>query len=470
MSRPTDESKLATWLCSEMLGANELKAVARARGFPPPSGAKNEIAASVAARLLEPVGVAEAMAQLDATWLAVLHVLAAADDAVPLVDLPSAVDPKRDRYSVDARRLWRRAVDDLLSKGVALADEGAMPGRWEKSRFARLRLVLPADFRRFLPPFPLATTPALTPDETGRLPDMLRAALAAFLSRPPTGKASKATDLAGRLAEHFKLDDGRLSLADAAHPTAELALRHAVACWEPGLEHRGRFGAPLSAGRMARHILAHLPSGHACTPKDLVTGLATVGIQVPPAAAADFCAAGTAAGLLSRYSAPDGETRFAAPDRPGVPAADDEGFDVAPHRGGVRVNVRQSSVIAVLRAAAIARATIDDGALVLEPDPVRMGRSWDDPDTVRAATALGAVSPAFASAARQVAERHGQVVVHQGLAVLRIADVGLLALLRTRFPTDVRAVGRQYLAAVRERLDDILAVARKEDFTPRRST
>ena len=470
MSRAAEESKLAIWLCSEMLGANELKALARARGFPAPAGAKNQLAASVAARLLEPVGVAEAMAQLDATWLAVLHLLAAAEDAVPLVNLGSVLDPDRDRHSVDARRLWRLAAAGLFEKGVALADEDALPPRWEKSRFARLRLLLPADFRRFLPPFPLASVPIRMPAETGRPSDILRAALAAFLSRPPTGKAPKATDLVGRLAAHFKLDDGQLSLAGAAHPIPALALRHAVACWEAGLEHRGRFGAPVPAGRMAHHILAHLPADHACTPKTLAKGLAGLGIQVSPASVADFCAEGTAAGLLLRFPVPNGDSLYAAPDPQANPPANDETIALAPHRGGVRVDVKQSSVIAVLRAATIARTTIDDGALVLEPDPVRLGRSWDDPDTVRAATVLGAVSPAFASAARQVTERHGQVVVHQGLAVLRIADVGLLALLRTRFPAAVREVGRRHLAVVRERLEDVLAVARKEGFTPRRST
>ncbi|MBI5488147.1 MAG: hypothetical protein HY905_12510 [Deltaproteobacteria bacterium] len=470
MSRAAEESKLASWLCSEMLGANELRALARARGFPPPAGAKNQLAASVAVRLLEPIGVAEAMAQLDATWLAVLHLLAAAQDAVPLLDLASALDPNRDRYSVDARRLWRLAAEGLLTKGVALADEAALPPRYEKSRFARLRLLVPADFRRFLPPFPLASLPTRTPGETGRLTDVLRAAFAAFLSRPPVAKAPTPTDLAGRLAAHFKLDDGQLSLAGAARPTPELALRHAAVCWEAGLEHGGRFAAPVPAGSMAHHILAHLPADHACTPKALAKGLAGLGIQVPPASVADFCAQGTAAGLLLRYPVSNGEALFAAAKQPLAPPANDEALALAPHRGGVRLNVKDSAVLAVLRAATVARATIDDGEMLLEPDPVRLGRAWDDADTVRTATALGAVSPAFASAARQVAERHGQVVVHQGLTVLRIADVGLLALLRTRFPTDVRELGHRHLAVVRERVDDVLAAARKEGFTPRRAT
>ncbi|MBI5488129.1 MAG: hypothetical protein HY905_12420 [Deltaproteobacteria bacterium] len=72
-------------------------------------------------------------------------------------------------------------------------------------------------------------------------------------------------------------------------------------------------------------------------------------------------------------------------------------------------------MVEVLRAAGIARATIDHGALVLEPDPVRMGRSWGEPDVVRTATALGALSPAFAAAARQVVYLFVDFVRREGL-------------------------------------------------------
>ena len=162
-----------------------------------------------------------------------------------------------------------------------------------------------------------------------------------------------------------------------------------------------------------------------------------------------------------------GEAGRSARARPAAPV-EGGAIVVAPHQGKLRVDLQRSPALCVLEAAASARATMASGELLLEADPIRMGKSWGALGSTPSMAALRAASPAFDAAARQIEERRGQVLVHRNLAVMRVDNVGLHALLRSKFPSEVRQLSGRYLAVLEGKVGELLALAGKEGFVARR--
>jgi hypothetical protein len=384
------------------------------------------------------------------------------------------VNPKPAGHSIDFRSLWRKVTAELLVRGVLLADELGDPGPWEKSRFARFRLFIPGGFERFLPPFPASAEPANGSGETGDSEAELRLGLAAFLEQadaaagpePPESRDRKT--LIARLARLFSIREDRLELRGVERVSNERLRDRLTACWEDGLGHSKPHRKPISAGRMSHHILRHLPPGHGCTPAALTEALASTGFAVRHADLALFCEEGMGAGMLRRLKRPGAAEALFWPAGPPQNAAEASALVAVPHARGVRVDASRSSLLGVLAAARMSRASISGGALVLEPDPVAMGRAWDACECGPALAALRARSPSFDAAARRVESRRGQVVLHCGLAVLRITDAGLHALIHRRFGAAVREAGAEHLAVLAGRVDEIVAFAKKEGYVARR--
>jgi hypothetical protein len=181
-----------------------------------------------------------------------------------------------------------------------------------------------------------------------------------------------------------------------------------------------------------------------------------------------FLEEGTTAGLLDRTQSDGMESLYCiAPER----AARETRLRLVPERDGILVDPLASDLLAVLQVAAISRASLEkeNGTLHFVPDLIRMGRTL--PETpVEVSLRLLDASPAFAAAIRQIEKRAGQVIVHQGLAVLRVRDVGLHALFCQRFPGSVRDLGSGFLACLASEVEPIVAFAQKEGFVARRES
>ncbi|MBI5535671.1 MAG: hypothetical protein HY898_23270 [Deltaproteobacteria bacterium] len=464
MSEPLDETALAAHLCSNLLNAPQVKQLCFARGFPVASGAKEAVARSAAARLLDPVGVAEAMAWLEPVWLKALHLIAASREPIGLPALRQLVDPGDNRWNPDWRALWRKVAAGLASRGVILAvDHAATWGH--RSRFSHLRLVLPETFRPFLPPYPLDTSAVSGSGDAGALDDMLKLAIAAFVASATTGGKSVPRTTAERVAAQIRLKDGLLQLEGGAVPTAEHLVRVVVDAWRGSLPTGGKYEPPIEPGVVAHHILTHLAAGSGCSPAAMVGALGELGLAVKPENVAEYLDEGRRAGLLQRFGRSGAPPLFRVAPTPPLPAGTP--FELKSDQAGRCVASSSCALLPLLQAATVSRVSLDQGRLLLEPDPIRMGRCWRElPAAV--ASRLRAASKAFDDAARMVESRSGQVVVHLDLAVLRVEDAGLYALLCKRFPSAVRKMESPFLACLTGTLEELVAAAKKEGFVARR--
>lgn len=462
MTAALDEPALAALLCSELLTAAELKTLCQSRGFPLAGVGKDALAKSSSARFLEPVGVVEAMAALEPRWLKVLHLVAAAAEPVSLRVVARAINPAmRSMYErFDFRSLWREASNGLLSRGVALAVERA-DEHGDKSRFARFHLVFPSTFARFLPPFPVEVHSVQGAAHKGDLDDILARAVGLFAGAKPRAGADA---LASQIAATISLKAGVLSLSGVDQPDGARIAQHAYTLFQTGLPTPRT--ATVPTGSVAVHILGSLATATACTADSLTDALSELGFEVKPPDVRSFLDDGVAAGFVLRFDRPRRDPIFRLPSS--APATTRGTLGLATSPKGARVIPAESGIGPLLQAASVARVSVADGAIVMEPDPVRLGRAWHlCAPTVRAS--LVAASRAFRDAAELVESRGGQVVVHQGLSLLRIEDAGLYALLEHRFADAVRPVDGRYLACLAGRLDEVLAMARKEGYVARRS-
>jgi hypothetical protein len=464
VTRSTDDAPLAEQLCSELLTAADLRQLCLTRGFPMSGTSKEELARSAAARLLDARGVSEAMATLGPTWRKVLHLVAASSEPLGMHFVARVVEPSTKEWTLDYRALWRRVVSGLLAKGVALATEDSRPGR-AKSRFARFQLVLPGAFRPALPPYPLqADLVSSTAAPSRTLDDLLEAALRSFIEHHASSSPWKPSMLVERLAAQFTLKAGVLELCDTQHPSDDRISRIVLDAWWKSLPHSRRYDDHL-LGPLTFHILGSLPPATACKPSVLAAELVTLGFETTPEEVMTFCDEGHQAGLLTRWDRPTSEPRFRTVETAGHPVR--TSLELEPARSGGCVALPGSGLLPVLGLAAVAHTTIENGELRFEPDPIRMGRVWRDLPAEFVAK-LRAASTAFDQAARLIAERDGQIIAHRGLSMLRVDDAGLRALLCQRFADDVRSVDREYLACVSDKLDQLLAFAKKEGFVARR--
>lgn len=453
------EIALTRLLCTELLTAAELKALCQTRGFPTTGTSKDALAEAAAARFLEPAGVARAMAALEPRWLRALHVIAAADKPVPLLALLFTLTPARSRVRIDMRAFWREVTAGLLAHGVALAvDSNASSGN--RSRYDRLSLVLPESFVAQLPPFPIAATAVAGAGVQGDLDEMLTAALTHFVRGDPRG----ADTVTLRIAAMLHIKQAHLHLEGVDRPDAAQVAQCVRAVHRGSLEDAR--GIDDDPGAFALHILTHLPPETACDAGALADALTEIALRPAPGPLTAFLDGGARAGVLTRFDRAKQPPLYRAAASP--PAPSRMTLQLTATAKGVAVAPAGSGLLPVLQAASVARASIADGAIVFEPDPVRLGRGWHElAPSVQAD--LVAASPAFRDAAERVERRRGQVIVHEGLALLRVEDAKLMALIGQRLADATRAIDGRHVACLAGRLDEVLALARKEGFAARRS-
>ncbi len=464
------EERLAEQTC-DLLNIEQLKAVCRYRGFNPPSSQKEALASFVAPRLLEPTGVAKAMASLEEQWLLVLHSIAMAQDAPNLDRLyPVVRTVTRSRsYSSDHRGMFRLLAQNLINRGLVLLEDPLSFTVRGLSRFARCRFHLAACHRPFLPPFPVPTqTPGQRP-ETGNLHTFCIDALKAAVRHASDSGTASPTGLLGRIASRITFDDGRLGWKKSGALDWPTYSRQARSEWVQGPSDSGKARSPGPAFRAAEHILFHLPPGAGTTVEDLKNAVEGLGIRPDTVAENQlslFCQDGYAAGLLWRGG--DKASRcYAGATRRDADA--DRALSFRPTKEGITVDLDRSGLQPLLELAAVSRVQAVEGNLRLEPDVLLLGRAAKNLKAMAPLRDVRSASAPFDRAARHVEEKHGTLFLHEGLVVLRIEDLGFRTLLAHEL-SDIRALGGPYLAAPRGLLTYVEELAHREGFAPRKMT
>lgn len=422
--------------CSNLLKVSHLKSLCSARGFPVPRGGKDDLAAFVASRFLGPVGVEGAMAALDEKWVRVLHAVALAQDNPTLESLAPVLRPGEVTYYLNFRTVFVEVADGLLSRGVAVVQEKGL----HSERYRNLRLVLPGPFRPFLPPFPLPTRPLADPGAAGSALPLLRRAL--------LGATGPADSLAQRLSDRLGPKEGHLNTGGGL---ADL-LKTAQGLWTEGPAWRGA----------AHHILGHLPGGRGATLPALLGALARLGHKADEQDVACFCREGVEAGLLvadpeftcfrtaGRALEGDGPLAFTAGER------------------GIDVDLRKTGLGPLLELAPLCTVAPTRKGLLLAPDLARLGRAVPDLDRMDVLATVQKRSVSFRRAVDHVRSRHGGLLLHEGLALARVDDAGLRALLARQLQDRVRSLGGPWLAVLPSAVPEMEKLVRKQGLATRR--
>ncbi len=452
-----DLELLAQATCRDVLGARDLTAICRHRGFNAPAGGKEALASFVAPRLLSPDGAARAMASLEEPWLVVLHRIAMEDGPIGLDDLRAAVQTEVRSYEADYPAFFRKVADGLLSRGVVIVEDRPPMGSRGGSRFARFSFHLPEAHRPLLPPFPAPTQPLSAAVEPGRSLRFCREAIREAARRASSRPASVSEGLLDRIASIISFDEGRLLIGGSGARDAAAFLRKVRALWAAGGAKSCRL-----AFRAAGHVLSHVATGRGVTVNDLRGALSRMGLKASDDDLARFCEEGHQAGFLA------GERGCyrALPD-PGE-GGNEEELSFGEVKGGIEVDLDRTGLGPLLELASVSRVEPVGGALRLIPNVVLLGRAGDGLGALPALRRVRGSSAAFEQAADHVERRHGRLILHEGLLVLRIEDPALRTSLSRRLGEGIRSLGGPYLAAPRGLAEQAEKLVRKEGFSLRR--
>jgi hypothetical protein len=465
MVEPVVEDKVENLVRSTcaLLSARDLKAVCRFRGFRADGKGKEALESFLAPRFLEPAGVAAALASLEEPWLIVLHRLAMEEAPRSLGELQPLIERGKRSYRTDYRALFRRLSDGLLNRGVVLIEDrrGYYASRYE-SRFERLTFSLPESHRELLPPFPAETQPFAAPPAAGEsLAGFCRSALRAALPGEG-GRAAPPEGLLGEVASAISFENGVITLdGRPLHDLKAFARRVRRKWTTPGSSPKERLSPRLAA----EHILNHLPAGRGITAAALSSALESLQLSLSEEEAERFCEDGCRIGLA--VAGGGGNSRSYATARD---AASQDGGELgfSADEEGIDADLEHSGMDALLELAALSKAQVRRGRLRLSPDLVLLGRAAARLASLASVARVRASSDAFRAAIEQVEERHGKVLLHEGLLLLRVEDLGLRTLLSHRFGSDIRALEGPYLAAPRRLGAELEKVVRKEGYSPRR--
>lgn len=385
----------------------------------------------VAPRLGSADGVERALASVEPPWLEILHVLAMRDP-MPF----DALFWRCRSFGFDEERTFYRELGEgLLNRGLVLTTARAKTS----PQYQALVFHVPAYVVERLPPYPIEVAPIGPPLAPYPRCGDVRATLRAELKNAGPRR-------------FFSLQDGVLQPpGDGTFAGAVAALRH-------------RWAAELSPYMMNTHdgaafawILAHLPEGQCCPITQLQTRYHH---RLPDekSALSTWIAQGVAMGLLTEHAA----GLVATPLPPDPPLAWINRLD------GIAIDIDRSGIGPILSLAPLCRARIEKSQLLLSPDVARMGRAITVLPALLEQLGLRGRVPAFDQAMARLTAQHGQVRVHEGLAVLQVRDEGLLTVLsRDR---DVRVLGGGFLAVPEANVDAVLAQARKLGYAARRAT
>jgi hypothetical protein len=453
-------------MCHEVLAAVDINAIRKARGF---SQSESATRSTFENAYLSSAGLANAMATLNESEVAMLHLLKAQPKPVEIdyfARLYSSSENDRYRQVTYSQR-FKGTLDSvkkqLVRKGVLVMFE--LKNSQESVQMARWRFVLPPGFARFLPP--LVANPHLS-----NQPGSVRDRLWVQKVREALGD-SPVSAITATGAFKVTLEQGTLWVGNQPFQ-ADLIEEWKQAAWEsempasdpilqPGEEYddydelddtldllyddEPENQVSLQPVAATRAILETLAPGQWVTARQLAAPLKIFSAYYNLLPPEKICHSGWRWGCLARLSE-GGETYYRLADRdPGSSTIDFGAFlQASGEDGALRVDLDVISTTQLEQLNALASLYPAENHLLARPDPVKLGRASPEQRQSALVNWLIAQTPAFAQALEQVEQRWGKVIVHNNLLVARVRDLSLRVQIERELKDQVVVLNTEFIA------------------------
>jgi hypothetical protein len=449
-----DQSGMLHHMCSDLLAAVDMKAICKYRGLPVQAATSRPLLESL---FLSDTGVAAALATLDRTEVALLHLLHALGKPVDVSLFGRLDPPKKEPWSYQTftqrfQKVFAKVKERLVRRGLLLMGLG--PEGWEKkTNMERWEFAFPVQFARHLPP--LIESPRSLEGEGDWRSNVAREKLRTAVGQSQAGETGDdKLEIAGR----------EVRLGGRPFTAARFLgwqQRRWQAETDAGKRKKTDYQYTLPPAGAVMHIFATLGPGQWAEADSLAIPLEMFcGFQVDSRA---LCESGWRWGCLARQES-EGKTWYRLAPMP-------LDADVPPHRymdvlgdDSVAVDLDAVPFEALEKLVTISDQRPAPGrrpALLVAPNLVKLGRAAEAFFTWPLADWLEKNSPAFHQAIDTLRQRRGKTVLHENLLVARVNDLALKVAIEKAMGNRIVSLGEDAVAFPCDAVTEVTRVVAK---------
>lgn len=451
-----NQTEMLHQMCHSVLSEADVKAICKNRGLPAHAASSRSLLESL---FVSDTGVAAALAALDRTEIALLHLLKALSKPVDVTFFSPLSPPKKDKngwsYGTFTQRYqcaFSKVKERLVRRGIlilALAQQTIQ----EKTNMERWQFALPVQFERHLPPVVESVKPL--DGEGDWRSDVAREKLRTVVAR---GAANETGD------DKLEIVDRELRFGGKPF-RAERLLAWQKRRWQaeaaPAKGRKTEAPYNFTAGEAVVHILAGLDAGLWADVDALAEPLLVFcGFK---ADSSSVCESGWRWGCLARQKS-DGKTWYRlAPPPPTADSPPDQYLTVQGD-DSISVDLNAAGFESVEKLVMISDQRAAPGgreALLITPNLVKLGRAADAILALPLADWLQKNSPAFRQAFETLRHRRGKTILHENLSVARVGDLALKVALEKALGDRIIALGEDSVAFPQEAVAEVKRVVTK---------
>jgi hypothetical protein len=449
-----NETEMLHQMCHSVLSEADIKAICKNRGLPRHAVSSRSLLESL---FVSDAGVAAALAALDRTEIALLHLLKAVGKPVDVAFFSRLNPPKNVQWSFGTftqrfQGVFSSVKERLVRRGIlvwALARQTVQ----EKTNMERWRFALPVQFERHLPP--LVEFVKRLEGEGDWRSDVAREKLKSVVHQ---GAASATGD------DKLEIVDRELRFGGQPFRAGRL-LEWQKRCWqaETAPPKRGSTDGPYTflPADAAVHILAGLDAGLWSDVDALAAPLEVFcGFKVD---CRSVCEGGWRWGCLARQES-DGKTWYRLAPRPPADGSPPEQTMAILGDDSVAVNLDTADFESLEKLVTISDQRVAPGrspVLLITPNLVKLGRAADILPALPMADWLQKNSPAFRQAIETLRRRRGKTIVHENLSVARVNDLALKVALEKALGSRLVSLGEDSIAFPQEAVAEVKRIVTK---------
>ena len=438
-------------MCHAVFAETDVKAVCKARGFPPPAVSSRGVLETL---FLSQQGLSQSFDSLDRDEIALLHLLKTAGAVdVAFFSRIYGGENARGTFSQRFQNTFTRVKQRLVRQGLLLLSEATQFAWHKKTKIERWRFALPVEFHPHLPPL-IASPRSLEGDGTWKA-NVVRDQIKADLGH----SSKKPTDCV------FQIQDGELRVHGEPFNTKTMA-DWQQSGWQQAVagdkKSRPKDSYSKSPDEAVLCILSDLPNGHWADAEQLADPFRIFSGKKTDAAT--VCDAGVEWGLLAKRRA-DGKTWYRlAPPRPVTKP--DQYLSVDGKDGDIAIDLPAVPFDALEQIVAISNQRIKAGKtngnkLSITPNIVKLGRAGDDVLAADPVQWLVEHTQPFAEAYVVLGERRGKTILHENVCVAQVGDLSLKVAIEKALGEKLVSFKNEFIAFPSDSLDEVRRVVKK---------